>query len=74
MEAKDADEMKGFHSTQRPGLQQDEVDHFPCGLSPSPARIPSSTLDSELSFFEEFAKSEGYRMAYYTASLYSSPV
>jgi hypothetical protein len=45
---------------------------FHAGLLPPQHGSPSGALDSEFSFFEEFAKSEGYHMAYYTTSSYSS--
>jgi len=70
MEAKDVDEMKTFSVS---GSDRMRLIIFRAGLFPPQHGSPSSTLDSELSFFEEFAKSEGYRMAYYTTSPYSSP-
>ena len=74
MEAKDVDEMKTFIQRSVSGSDRMRLIIFRAGLFPLQHGSPSSTLDSELSFFEEFAKSEGYRMAYYTASPYSSPV
>jgi hypothetical protein len=72
MEAKDADEMKTFIQRSVPGSDRMRLIIFHAGLLPPPYGSPSSALDSELSFFEEFAKSEGYHMAYYTTSPYSS--
>ena len=60
--------------TQRSVLGSDKMRLiiFCVGLLPPQHGSPSGALDSEFSFFEEFAKSEGYHMAYYTTSSYSN--
>jgi hypothetical protein len=72
MEAKDADEMKTFIQRSVPGSDKMRLTIFRAGLLPPQHGSPSGALDSKLSFFEEFAKSEGYHMAYYSTSSYSS--
>jgi hypothetical protein len=72
MEAKDADEMKTFIQRSVPSSDKVRLIIFRVGLLPHQHGSPSSALDSEHSFFEEFAKSEGCRPAYYTTSSYSS--
>ena len=66
--ADDLKQMRTFIQSSMSGPEKTRLIIFRAGVLPSEHGATPSGLDSEISFFDKFAKERGYSMAYYTTS------